>query len=352
MLSASVLLAHFQIILHAHTYQQRVGEIALHARCACAYLQVFACTNIPLVMEAVESCLVPPCNFSGIAPFAVENRQENTSKPSQQAVNKFDAFIANEYTEFREKERSLAEELQALGFQNKLYTIPRWHLGKHDDTPTTQQIVKKKPTTLTGKADPKCKTGLIVDYHNRGTVVCCPEECGVCGASDECQQWKDGKPCPCANRKGGADACCVSKIQGSHAMCAETGPPCVVSYNPERNNLADEPKQQEHKQQPVWQLIGDVNVTHLGPLLEPLLRSRDDAKSGIYPRLLENGTVCQMNLTEPFGPCLGADWHICRPGTRWTRDGKNWEDTCNEEGHFCMPGPLNPVVRYLFGVLV
>ena len=251
MLSASVLLAHFQIILHAHTYQQRVGEIALHARCACAYLQVFACTNIPLVMEAVESCLVPPCNFSGIAPFAVENRQENTSKPSQQAVNKFDAFIANEYTEFREKERSLAEELQALGFQNKLYTIPRWHLGKHDDTPTTQQIVKKK-----------------------------------------------------------------------------------------------------HKQQPVWQLIGDVNVTHLGPLLEPLLRSRDDAKSGIYPRLLENGTVCQMNLTEPFGPCLGADWHICRPGTRWTRDGKNWEDTCSEEGHFCMPGPLNPVVRYLFGVLV
>jgi len=237
---------------------------AAHLRNKQVKNKVFACTNIPLVMEAVESCLVPPCNFSGIAPFAVENRQANTSKPSQQAVNKFDAFIANKYTEFREEKGSLAKELQALGFQNKLYTIPRWHLGKHDDTPTTQQIVKKKPTTLTGKADPKCKTGLIVDYHNRGTVVCCPEECGVCGASDECQlPIKDGKACPCANREGGADACCASKIQGSHAMCAETGPPCVVSYNhtkpthqiinlynlvedpTERNNLANDPAQQE-----------------------------------------------------------------------------------------------------------
>ena len=120
------------------------------------------------------------------------------------------------------------------------------------------------PSARHGPADPKCKTGLIADFHNHGTVVCCPEECGVCGASDECQlPVKDGKPCPCANRKGGADACCVSKIQESRAMCAETGPPCVVSYNhtkpthqiinlynlvedpTERNNLANDPTQQE-----------------------------------------------------------------------------------------------------------
>ena len=85
-------------------------------------------------------------------------------------------------------------------------------------------------------ADPQCKTGLPVDYHAHGTVTCCAKECGVCGAKEECQEpVKDGKPCPCASRPGGASACCVSSIDDSGRMCATSDPPCVVSrHRPEQ----------------------------------------------------------------------------------------------------------------------
>ena len=72
--------------------------------------------------------------------------------------------------------------------------------------------------------DPQCKTGLEANYHNHGVVVCCPKECEVCGAQNECQlPIKNGQPCPCAGRPGGADACCVSKIEDSKRRCSEEG---------------------------------------------------------------------------------------------------------------------------------
>ena len=101
--------------------------------------------------------------------------------------------------------------------------------------------------------DPHCSTGLSADYHNHGTITCCEKTCGVCGATSECQlPVKDGKACPCAGREGGAAGCCVGAIDGSKRMCAEYGPPCIVSYNhskphPPKDssvclyNLADDP---------------------------------------------------------------------------------------------------------------
>lgn len=96
--------------------------------------------------------------------------------------------------------------------------------------------------------DPTCNTGISADYHNHGTVVCCPKECGVCGAQSECQlPIKNGKPCPCAARQGGPNACCVHSIETSGRSCKEVGPPCVVHRGPEPAkppclfNLRDDP---------------------------------------------------------------------------------------------------------------
>lgn len=115
----------------------------------------------------------------------------------------------------------------------------------------------KLQAPTTSSPDPTCATGIPVDYHGHGEVTCCAKECGVCGVSSECQlPVKDGKPCPCASRPGGADACCVSTIEHSDRMCAEYPPPCVVRKNisslpvclfnvvtdpSERNNVAGDP---------------------------------------------------------------------------------------------------------------
>lgn len=214
------------------------------------HFQALACTNIPLVMEALKKPCPPrlaPCNehhLHGTTPFAVENRETNRSKPNQQALNTFDAFISNGYVDAP----AVGKELQSLGFKNKLYTLDRWAKNVYADKPT-HQILQK------------------------------------------------------AN---------------AHAA--------------------------------TWKMIGGVNVTSLNLWLRPLLHSRGDAKASVYPRLLENRTACQIDLHQPFDPCVG-DWHVCRPGAIWTRDGKRWEEKCIEEGHFCMPGPLSVVTRYLFGVL-
>jgi hypothetical protein len=80
--------------------------------------------------------------------------------------------------------------------------------------------------------DPTCATGIKADYHHHGTIVCCEKSCGACGVQDECQlPVKDGKVCPCAKRLGGAGGCCNEPIQTSGRMCADVGPPCVVSFN-------------------------------------------------------------------------------------------------------------------------
>lgn len=218
--------------------------------CMYIHFQALACTNIPLVMEALKKPCPPrlaPCNehhLHGTTPFAVENRETNRSKPNQQALNTFDAFISNGYVDAP----AVGKELQSLGFKNKLYTLDRWAKNVYADKPT-HQILQK-----------------------------------------------------------------------AHAHAA------------------------------TWKMIGGVNVTSLNLWLRPLLHSRGDAKASVYPRLLENRTACQIDLHQPFDPCVG-DWHVCRPGAIWTRDGKRWEEKCIEEGHFCMPGPLSVVTRYLFGVL-
>eukprot|EP01047_Picozoa_sp_COSAG01_P072879 COSAG01_NODE_11713_length_1874_cov_1.922817_2_plen_205_part_00 len=90
--------------------------------------------------------------------------------------------------------------------------------------------------------DPTCHTGISADYHNHGTVVCCPKDCKVCGAASECQlPVKNGKPCPCASRKGGAAACCVQNIEKSGRSCQQFGPPCVVRKPACLFNLRDDP---------------------------------------------------------------------------------------------------------------
>ena len=97
-------------------------------------------------------------------------------------------------------------------------------------------------------ADPQCETGLPVDYHGHGVVTCCPKECGVCGAANECQlPVKDGQPCPCASRPGGASACCVGSIEKSGRMCATHNPPCIVSSHKKQQaclfNLTADPEE-------------------------------------------------------------------------------------------------------------
>jgi hypothetical protein len=140
--------------------------------------------------------------------------------------------------------------------------------------------------------DPTCATGISADYHDHGTVVCCPKACKVCGVQSECQlPVKDGKPCPCAARKvrycltrinpgapaarlpaarqtargvqvgfsdcgdcrkGGAAACCVQGIEHSGRSCKQSGPPCVVHKGPERPkaaclfNLRDDPTERNN----------------------------------------------------------------------------------------------------------
>ena len=131
--------------------------------------------------------------------------------------------------------------------------------------------------------DPTCRTGLPVDYHGHGTVTCCSKACGVCGAADECQlPVKDGKPCPCASRPGGASRCCVSSIERSGRKCATSAPPCVVSRNgsdpahgsvclfnldtdpAERNNVASDPAHAEMLAR-MLQRLADIGAT--GPPL-------------------------------------------------------------------------------------
>jgi len=105
-------------------------------------------------------------------------------------------------------------------------------------------------------ADPTCATGIKARYHNSSVTVCCPKSCGECGVASECQlPIKNGKPCPCAGRPGGAEACCVTNIQDGHRWCSTNAPPCIVAekskpfclYNLtadpfERNNLGKDPK--------------------------------------------------------------------------------------------------------------
>jgi len=122
-------------------------------------------------------------------------------------------------------------------------------LGGHTDVLRQQRL----------GADPNCSNGLRADYHNHGDITCCAKSCGVCGLSSECQlPEKDGKPCPCASRPGGADACCVSTILQSKLMCADHDAPCVISIpnnntgclfnlatdREERHNLAQDPAHQ------------------------------------------------------------------------------------------------------------
>ena len=86
-----------------------------------------------------------------------------------------------------------------------------------------------------GNPDPDCATGISANYHNHGTVVCCAKECGVCGVQSECQlPVKNGTPCPCAARPGGASTCCVSGIEDSGRSCKDYSPPCIVSRGPPR----------------------------------------------------------------------------------------------------------------------
>ena len=159
-------------------------------------------------------------------------------------------------------------------------------------------------------ADPKCQTGLPVDYHGHGTITCCAKECGVCGAKSECQlPVKDGKPCPCASRPGGAAACCVGTIGASGRMCATNDPPCVVSRKHHDNvclfNLTADPTERVNLAampayaQLIEKLLG--RLRRIGSTGPPL-RDAFPADIGMQNSTAKRQSCAQTERTGFLGP--------------------------------------------------
>lgn len=65
--------------------------------------------------------------------------------------------------------------------------------------------------------DPTCARGIL--YHDG--VACCPKECGECGGSG------------CADRPGGKEDCCSSRVEGNGVSCDDAPAPCSVAPPPQ-----------------------------------------------------------------------------------------------------------------------